>query len=163
MEGLLVLSGPLGSQASEASIAASLQESTVESDFSAKINKIKRKPSLRYRFHQLSHSCGKRQWKEPLSYRIENTCFLETVRLISWDRVFTSSSNRASKTEVKWENRNEEVLKVCCRWKNYTSNKIWWSWLKNFKLFWKSGMSQMSVQERQLHAKCIFVPRLISP
>lgn len=46
MEGLLVLSGPLGSQASEASIAASLQESTVESDFSAKIIKIKRKPSL---------------------------------------------------------------------------------------------------------------------
>ena len=59
MEGLLVLSGPLGSQASEASIAASLQESTVESDFSAKINKIKRKPSLRYRFHQLSRSVAR--------------------------------------------------------------------------------------------------------
>ena len=52
MEGVLVLSGPLGSQASEASIATSFRES-VESDVPAKTNGIRKKPSLRGTLHQL--------------------------------------------------------------------------------------------------------------
>lgn len=50
MEEVLVLMGPLGARASEASIVASVQES-VESDLPAETNGIREKPSLRGRLH----------------------------------------------------------------------------------------------------------------
>jgi hypothetical protein len=55
MEEELVLTGSLGAQASEASIAASVQES-VEGNFLAETNGIRHKPSLIGRFHEFSHS-----------------------------------------------------------------------------------------------------------
>lgn len=55
MEEVFVLIGPPGRQASEASIAASVQES-VESDFPAIANVIREKPFLAGRFHRLSNS-----------------------------------------------------------------------------------------------------------
>lgn len=113
MEKVLGLSGPLGAQASEASVEASVQES-IESDLPAETNGIKtetvskRQAPLALQFH------NKRWWKAPHLVQDWRYLFTEVSRPCFLTQSPLPAVPECQKQEFKWRNGNQEVFKIGC-------------------------------------------------